>query len=101
MIDITVARDKLAQFQYSSEIADFFRAEGIVGRPDLADSCAIAVWMKNQTGEKIYVSQSYLWNGDTYHDEDAIRYRHTDAMHQFTVDFDNGRYRDLVVEGDN
>lgn len=56
MIDFHVAFDKLASMESADEIAGYFRYEGIKGIPKQHDSCAIAVWMSQQTGGKISVS---------------------------------------------
>lgn len=96
MIDFGVARDKLAWMETADELADFFRHEGIKATPGCSDSCAIAVWMQNQTGDKdVRVSHADMWVG--CYGEGAFA-EHTKAMKQFTVAFDSGAFPDLIKE---
>lgn len=73
--------------------------QNIQGHTNLADRCAIAVWMTNVTGERTLVSQQWAWKEDET--DTDIRYSHTPAMRSFIYHFDKGCYRELIHEDDD
>src|SRR5712672_842872 len=53
MIDPVVAYDKLSNFETAEEIREYFQECGIRGVKGRNDSCAIAQWLIETTGEKL------------------------------------------------
>lgn len=91
MIDFTVARDKLTQFQTVEDLVSFFRGEKITGRREAADSCIIARWMQEQTREVVLVSAEDMWIGDDMRNS----LPHNAILGDFISNFDDGEYPDL------
>ena len=100
MIDPQVAFDKLAGFQTSYEIADFFKAENIKGEKASHNKCPIATWMKKTTG--IYSSAAgtiVVQNGNFTPGDEFIpdfRAEPTIVMVEFMNKFDRGIFPWLV-----
>lgn len=97
MVDFDVAYEKLCQFESSDELADFLTQEGVKGKQDLADACALAVWMQTQTGENILVSTVEMYKMDE-NDDYSCRRRHNDTLASFVQNFDFGKYPELVSQ---
>lgn len=99
MIDFSVAFDKLAQFETSDELADFFRSEGVKAFPCRANLCPISHWLKN-TIQKQYI-YSNVWGIRQYDDGSAkiiAESEPTSAMKDFIIKFDHFEYTDLLDE---
>lgn len=92
-IDIGVARDKLAGFQSADELAGFLMDEGIKGRRQMSNSCAIAVWMKKTTGVSVGVSMTELW--EDHYTPRVQPIKHNEVLKDFVVKFDNHQYPEL------
>ena len=106
MLDFGVARDKLIHLETGDEIADFLQSQGVTATPGDATNCAIAVWMQRQTGQQVRVSQQQMWvlpedsnDVDWWFTEQPQYHEHTPAMQEFTVQFDDGQYPDLIEPG--
>lgn len=92
MIDPQVAFDKLAGFQVASELADYFKSEGIQGTKAYHDECPIAIWMTKTTGMRTSVAD-YVIILDSRSQFSA---NSSPAMIDFMRSFDRGDYPELV-----
>lgn len=90
MLTFNEAYHKLAQFNSDSDIAKFFKEQGIRATRRNTTSCAVSVWMREQTGLKI-------WSGsDAMGTETELKYT-TEAIEHFINRFDSGYYPELEV----
>lgn len=103
-----VAWDKLSNFKTAQEIREYFQSENIKAFRAAHDSCAIAQWLINTTGEqkvsvssKICIGQTpttrLLFDGKTLVDtyEWNNIFPHTEASLTFIQSFDHGEYPEL------
>lgn len=107
--------NKLVGFQSSREIADFLAVEGVRARKGAATSCAIAEYVQQGSGQRVYVAaegtfqtkacdcrHTHLAGGGSdgvivrrpWHSGELIQ-EHSSAMTNFIQDFDNGEYPEL------
>lgn len=98
MIDVQVARDKIAQFESPDELAAYFLEEGICGMIQKSDRCPIAVWMKQQTGEEIHVSASGMWRQVSAESGLQDFIEHTPVLTSFVLKFDALNYPELALK---
>lgn len=113
MLDPVDAWNKISSFNDPQEIRELFQRDGIKAYRSRHDSCALAQWLTNVTGEKSSVIGNVLvgfktvekefflpvgWGRgpNTYSVEEALyQFDHTDATLQFIDMFDNGEYPEL------
>lgn len=96
MIDFTVARDKLLQFQTTEELATFFKYEQVTGIKGKRDNCVVAHWMQQQTGTLVQVSHCNMWDSE---DVDSMLL-HPKVLKRFIICFDIGDYPELEEHND-
>lgn len=97
MIDFTVAYDKLAQFETANEIAEYLKDCGIKANKREPNSCAISMWMNQQTG--LLIRTGTFWTRVTADERGNVTLAKeylTDAMTDFVIKFDKGKYPELV-----
>jgi hypothetical protein len=100
MVDPGVAWDKLSNFETAEEIREYFQHEGIKAIQFDANSCAIAQWFKNTTGEE-HVSVAAMIKIGRMDDQDCwstprVSFEHTKATLDFIEKFDRGGYPELI-----
>lgn len=104
MIDPQVAYDKLVGLGSADAIADYFRAEQILGMCGSGAVCPVAVYLRRETGITPRVGQS-SWCPDARWVQDPNDPRvyerefqpHEPPVAAFVVAFDDGRYPELVT----
>lgn len=98
MIDFQVAYDKLAGLETAEDIADLFRDYDVKGVRSDSESCAITVWMTEQTGLFIRTNNISVRAVDEsgYRISQDRYQKLTKAMESFIHKFDFGFYPDLV-----
>lgn len=97
--------DQIAAYETSEKIADYLISEGVKGEPQRTGSCALAQWLKKETGSHdISVGGTWardwsVFNVDTTEEQIARDYAVIPAnVTQFINDFDNGTYPELLTE---
>ena len=104
MIDFGVAYDKLAQFECADDLADFLKGEGVKGWAGVADTCAIAKWMSDTTGQHVYVTGDFISCHVPYSPYNELSYTeiekfpHTGATFEFIERFDDEEWPELMEE---
>lgn len=98
-VDIDVVMNKLQSLETADELADLFSGYGIKAFPRQPNACAIAQFVKNETGLKIRTNTICT----NYENEEGELigeyYYHTDAMKDFIRKYDTGLYPDLIDIG--
>lgn len=98
MIDFQVAFDRLAQFETSGEIAEFFLSEEIKAIPLDSNNCAVSVWMRRTIQkERVFTNRySITEYSENMNDGASNRANTTQPIFDFIVNFDEGLYPDLI-----
>ena len=115
MIDFLVAYDKLASLESADEIANLMLDYGVKAVPSDSQSCAVSVWMTEQTGLAVATNCSVVrevamltaeevewdYTGLGYKDiPDTPNFKaHTPAMREFIDKFDTRKYPNLIKGG--
>lgn len=106
--------EKLTAFESADQIRDFLVAEGIKANKGRSTSCAIAEYVHCNSGERVHIGTDRLgifhdggdiafWTADPSADSlvstaySVVR-DHTAAMIAFIINFDLGKYPELVAE---
>lgn len=99
MADLNIVMEKLQGFDTADALADYFRDYGIIAQPRNARACAIAQFVRVETGVNgIVINTSAL----RIEDEDGCVTEcipHTVAMEDFVEKYDRGYYPDLIEAG--
>ena len=100
MLDITVAWDKLSNFETADEIAQFLMDQGIKANKRQIRSCAISKWMREITGDFSLVTNQF-GIGKSQRTRDGGEtiskiFDHTVATEEFMNKFDTECYPELV-----
>lgn len=102
MIDFQVAFDKLASLETADDLAELFRDHGVKARPADSRSCAITVWLEDQTGLNVATNTSYvrvvtaIGHYEYEDDRDIAPRQLSPAMAEFVRRFDAFMYPDLM-----
>lgn len=99
MADLQVVMEKLQGFETEEDLADYLHDYGIVARPRQARSCAIAKFVKIETGLDVVVVNSDAVRIENVDGFTTGSFRHTNAMANFVANYDRGWYPELVEEG--
>lgn len=97
MIDFQVAYDKLAQFEFADDIAEYMKDCNIKAVREEPAECAVSEWMYQQTGFFVRTGVTGMLVLD---DQERLvfRTRLTPALITFVSDFDDNKYPELVKE---
>ncbi len=91
---VTNALAVLNKMGTADNIADFFEASGIRGRPEYEDDCPVVNWINpilEPTGERVEVFQYFVRICDC--DKEIIL---PESVAEFIVKFDKGEYPTLI-----